>query len=216
MNIETKQINITTAHSEDVLSVAQIKINDIRLKIIELWDKQPIISQFPDIITVVEPTQQIAIAMQGKMVTISNQEIKSFETRDLENLIRLVLKTNELIDKPIIAFGYNFTFLVPIATPADGLTIKNKMKTNISLTSMEIPEADFLAGGVNLSYMKSSERVQITIIPQFAEDLKNPIAFIGQCNLHFFKDALPSLTDLVASFNLEHGYLKGEIDKILS
>jgi len=215
MNIETKQINIATVHSENILSMAQAKTNDIRLKIIELWNKQPIISQFPELVTIIEPTQQIAIIMQGKMVTVSNQEVKEFGARDLEGFLRLVLKTNELLEKPISAFGYNYTFLVPSNASDVASAIKTKMKANMSLPSMKISEDDFIAGGVNLSYMKSVERVQISITPQFTDDLKTPALFVGQCNLHFFKNTFPDLANLLKSYKESHDYLKGEVNKIL-
>ena len=216
MNIETKQINIVAVHSENILSMAQIKTNDIRLKIIELWDKQPIISQFPELVTVIEPTHQITIIMQGKMATVANQEVKEFEARDLENFLRLTLKTNELLEKPIAAFGFNYTFLIPSNVSDVAQAIKAKMKANMSLSSMKIPEPDFIAGGVNLSYMKSAERVQISITPQFTDDLKTPGLFIGQCNLHFFKNAFPDLAELLKSYKEAHDYLKSEVTKILT
>ncbi|MDP3041684.1 MAG: hypothetical protein Q8N62_02985 [Candidatus Omnitrophota bacterium] len=215
MEIETKQINITTAYSEGIASVAQIKTIDIRNQIIELWDKQPIISQFPDFVTIIEPTQQVTIVIQGRIVTVSNQEVKKFETRDLENFLRLVLRTNEILQKPIAAFGYNYTFLIPV-NAEDRPKIDSKIKKNINLTEMGVPEKDFITGGINLCYMKSSLRIQIITMPQFAEDLKNPIAFVVQCNVHFSQQKLPAFAELLGSFKDEHSYLEKEVEKILS
>ena len=110
MKIETKQVNITAVFAEDVLSLAQTKVSEIRSKVIELWDESPIVTQFPELVALIIPKEQISVTIQNKAIIIANQNIKPFEERDIEKFLQLVRNVLEILPKPMTAYGYNYHF----------------------------------------------------------------------------------------------------------
>lgn len=212
MAIETKQINIVQVYEENVLDITQLKMMDIRNTIIELWDKQPIINQFPDLVAIIEPAQQLSCVVQNRRVTISNQDVtKDFNSRDLENYIRFVIKFSEIISKPLKAFGFNYSFLFNF--PIENLLeIQNKNIGFINNPSKE----DLIGGGVNFSYMKEGDRIQIVSTPIYGEDLKSMISLDIQVNVHFFRDTMPGFSDLITLFKKHHDQLKEQVGAIFN
>lgn len=214
--IQTKQVNITQSYEESISDIVQLKIVDIRNKIIELWDKQPIIAQFPDVVAITEPTQQLNCVVQGKKAIISNQDIaKDFEGRDLDNFIRFVISFSKTIGKPIKAFGFNYTFLLDFSDDKDKLSkIKEKDKSFLNLSNLKIEDKDFLGNGINFSYMKDKDRIQIVSMPNYDETLKNVISLVIQTNVHFYEDKIPEFADLIARFKDYHKILRKKLDQI--
>lgn len=213
MEIETKQINITTVYPEDILYVAQTKVSEIRNKIIELWDDAPIITQFPEVIAIIAPKKQISITIQNRVIVISDQNIIPFESRDIENLLRLVKYILGLIPGKFTAYGYNFNYIFPINDSNQAL-FSEKINNIMNFETLSIDSANVLGCGLNFAYEENNTRYQIVASPQFAEDLKNPVSFISQFNVHFFKDELPEYSLLSESFISEHKNRKDFLSKI--
>lgn len=214
--IQTKQVNITQAYEEGISDIVQLKIVDIRNKIIELWDKQPIIAQFPDIVAITEPTQQLSCVVQGKKAIISNQDIaKEFEGRDLENFIRFVISFSKIIGKPIKAFGFNYTFLLGFSEDKEKLSkIRGKNKSFLNLSNLKIEDKDFLGNGINLSYMRDQDRIQIVSVPNYDETLKNVVNLVIETNVHFFESKIPEFADLIARFKDYHNILIEKLNEV--
>ena len=147
MEIQTKQINVAIAYAEDVLSFAQTKTVDIRTKIIELWDKQPIIQQFPDIIAILEPIQQLNIVIQNRKVIISNNEIKPLEGREIDKFLQLARDVSKILSKKMAAYGYNYTFVCSISED-DKKIVDSRMREIINFDKIGIAGADFISGCV--------------------------------------------------------------------
>lgn len=210
MLIETKQINIVQVYEENIFNIAQLKITDIKNKIIELWDKVPVITQFPDLIAIIEPTQQLSCIVQNKKATISNQDITNdFNGRDLENYIRFVGKFPEIIGKSLKVFGFNYSFFINF--PNEKLVdIRNK---NILLINNPTQE-ELLGGGINFSYIFNGDRLQIVSTPIYGDDLKNMIGLGVQTNVHFFKNEIPPFADFLKLFKSYHEELKKQVDNI--
>ena len=214
MEAQTKQINVTIAYAEDVLSFAQIKTIDIRNKIIELWDKQPIITQFPDIIAILEPTQQLNITIQNRKVIIANHDIKPFEARELEKFLQLVRSIVEILSKKIVAYGYNYTFICPV-TNEDKDAVDFRIKEIVNFEKINIPNTNIIAGGLYVIYKEVDKRLQISIAPQFADDVNQLSSFVIQCNVHFPVDQLPIFSELFNNFKNEHDNRKSFVENLL-
>jgi len=213
--IQTKQVNITQVYEEGILDIVQLKIVDIRNKIIELWDKQPIITQFPDMVAIAEPTEQLSCIIQGKKVIISNENIKEFKARDLDNFIKFVISFSKILGKPLKVFGFNYTFLFDF--PPDKITeIRTKNKNLLNFESLSIKKDDFLGNGINVAFMQDSNRVQIVSTPNYDDTLKNVINLIIQTNIHFYKNEIPAFSDLMTEFKNHHDKLIEKIDQIFS
>lgn len=215
MAFSTKQVNITLAQSEDVVALTQIKIVDLRNKIIELFDKQPIISQFPDVVAIVEPVNQLSTVVQSKKVIISNQEVKDFNGRDIEKLMQFANFFREVINKPLIGYGFNYTFILDIEAGTED-AIKGKNTSLINIDSLGIAATDLISSGVNISYIEGGKRFQIISTPLFEEKIQKMIALSVQTNVHFSQDALPGFTELVSSFKQCHDSIKSKVDNIFN
>ncbi|MDO8524654.1 MAG: hypothetical protein Q7R99_03425 [bacterium] len=214
--IQTKQVNITQAYEESISDIVQLKIVDIRNKVIELWDKQPIITQFPDMVAIIEPTQQLNCVVQGKKSIISNQDIaKEFEGRDLDNFIRFVISFSKTIGRPLKAFGFNYTFLLDFSDYKDKLSeIREKNKSFLNLSNLEIENKDFLGNGINISYMKDKDRIQIISMPNYDEALASVVSLVIQTNVHFYEDKIPEFADLIVIFRDYHRVLVEKLNQI--
>ena len=215
MEIQTKQINVAIAYAEDVLSFAQTKTVDIRTKIIELWDKQPIIQQFPDIIAILETIQQLNIVIQNRKVIISNNEIKPLEGREIDKFLQLARDVSKILSKKMAAYGYNYTFVCSISED-DKKIVDSRMREIINFDKIGIAGADFISGGLNFIYKDSDKRLQISITPQFADDVNKLSAFVIQSNTHFAKDKLPDYSELFEGFKEEHNNRLSFTKKLLS
>ena len=203
MKIETKQVNITAVHAEDVLSLAQTKVSEIRAKIIELWDDAPIVTQFPELIALIVPKEQVSITIQNRVITVANQDIKSFDTRNIEKFLQLVRAITEILPKPIVAYGYNYNFLVQ--TESENTDDAKKILNDIiNFDNLSIEKENVLGSGLNLSYLDGDIRHQVVITPQFSNDLKTLIAYPSSCNIHFVDIKLPDYSILLDSFKKEH------------
>ena len=214
MEIQTKQINVVIAYAEDVLSFAQIKTIDIRNKIIELWDKQPIITQFPDIIAILEPAQQLNITIQNRKVIIANNEISPFEARELDKFLQLVRSVGEILSKKIMAYGYNYTFICPISSENRDV-VDSRMKEIVNFEEIGISNTNIVAGGLNVIYKDTGKRLQISVAPQFADDVNQLSSFVIQCNVHFTIDQLPVFSELYNTFKSEHDNRKFFVENLL-
>lgn len=210
--METKQINIVQVYEENVLDIAQLKITDIRNMFIELWEKKPIITQFPDLIAIVEPTQQLNCVIQDRKVTITNQDIgKEFGSRDLENFIRFVEKFPKIMGKPLKAFGFNYSFFFSFPEEK-AVEIK---KRNTELISDPNGEK-LIGGGINMAYMEGDARVQIISTPIYGEDLKDMIGLNIQTNVHFLKNSILPFSELISLFKKWHDKLGEKVNNIFN
>jgi len=213
MEIQTKQINVTLAYAEDVLSFAQIKTVEIRNIIIDLWDKQPIIQQFPDIIAILEPTQQLNIVIQNRKVIIANNEIKPFDARELDKFLQLVRSVGDILSKKIIAYGYNYTFICPVNEESKDAA--DRIKQIIDFEKIGISGTDIIAGGLNVIYKDADKQLQVSVAPQFVDNVDQLAFFIIQCNVHFSVDQLPIFSELYSNFKKEHDNRRSFVENLL-
>ncbi len=213
MEIQTKQVNITQLFEENVVPHAQVKITDIRNQVIEIWNKEPIITQFPDVIGLIEPTDQITLTVQNKRIIIANQQIIELIARSNDKFIRLVVDCNKIINKPIKAFGFNYSFQLSL----DKSEIKKFRSINQSLVNikkLKINEDKYIGNGLNICYMDGRQRIQLIGMPMYSEDLKQVLSLDFQINVHFFVSILPKFRDLQDKFIKHHSKIVKKLREI--
>lgn len=210
--IKTKQVNITILFGDSVVSFIQDKTPEIRRKIIELYDDQPIINQFPDFIGFIAPKSQISIVAETKRIIISNQEIKEFKARNLENFLILIDYINKLINKDIKAFGFNYSFFINI-TGEDSDEIKRLLEI-INLEKLGIKNEKLIGGGINIAYEEDEIRIQMVSSPVYSDDTKKMIGQDIQTNIHFYKNKLDAFSDLSEKFSKFHDEMEKKINSI--
>ena len=215
MKIETKQISIVQVYDEPVTDMAQLKIADIRNKIIELWERTPTITQFPDLVAIIDPIGQLSAVVEGRKVTVSYQDSKEFASRDIEKFALFIIETRKILSKPLKAFGFNYAFFIDFSDDVSKMNELNKKL--VSTESLKIKQESLIGNGLNVSYTDGDDRIQIMCNPVYdVETLKTVIGLEVQTNVHFAKNEMPAFSEFVSSYKTYHEKLKEKLISIFS
>lgn len=210
--IEDKQTNVTMLFEEASISefIAD-KISEIRRIFLEVSEAAPIINQFPDFVSVIDPAAQINVVAHDRKIVISDQQVNPFESRNIEKFLNIVKKIDAKIERRFKVYGFNFVFWVNLQ---DNIPAIEKIKNWIP-RGIIAEEEVLLGGGLNFAYQKSDIRRLIDGDPVYDDTFTNLRGVSFACNSQFNNQTLPELNELISSFNAEHIEFKKKIEGLL-
>ncbi len=103
--------NIAVIFSENVGS--SLKTDQIEAKISTIYsEKTPrtVIAKFPGQVSFFIPEVQISIMVANQMMIVSDQTVGDFSKKDILKFAQLIAGIAEIINKPAIAYGFNFLY----------------------------------------------------------------------------------------------------------
>ncbi len=204
-NVDTRQVNMTFVFSDEVLSLAHLKVADLRTLVLEIFESEPVITQFPDVIAVIHPATQTNLLIERNRLIFTNGDLKPFESRDIDKFTQLAIKIYQLfVSKQLVAYGFNYSFVV--STEEQTAFKQNELCT---VTSLGILPEEIVGMGLHVTYKREGVRYQIQSIPVYGMEVGAINGLEANCNIHYFSMPFPTgLVDLVAQFRQGHDQMR--------
>lgn len=217
-NHQTKQINIILI-PEQIININEIKTDSLKTKIETMFnDSKVMVTQFPDILLVVDTTNQISVNVIRDLnkIIIADNNTSQYEGRPLHDFLYFVTEViKDIIDSNIKFYGFNILSIFDLENEEidSGSLLLNKFinKNNI----ISALNGDLKAAGVKLVYYNNDIRYQLKLDPRFGDNMEATKTVIVNQNVHF-QGNLPPLVDLEKNCNKIYSDLNQNLTKIFS
>ena len=188
------------------INIGSLNNNDIKNKLIDIYGEtcKPVVAQFPDLLLIFDPANQIEFSIIGEAeqnkISINDKKVTNYSSRELNKLSQLAKAAEEIIldeDQEISAYGFNILSLVDSSEKNSSRFILNSFINNEKIKDSIKP----VGGGVRLIYNKrhrgSNSVNDLRIDPHFDEKklFSSKTIHISQ-NSHFISKRLPGLSGL--------------------
>lgn len=220
--LSLRQFNVVSVFEE--LNLNSLPLDEIRGVLLDIYgaESKPLISQFPDILVVILPQNQINVVVEGKRLQIVDLKAGEFQDRDVTSFLRVTHQLNSLVlnaAKPnLLAYGFNFhgeilfgkvnskndsaKMLIPISIK-DEKKLSGLLKANIVGTSFRA------------IYKKRSRRFDVRIEPVFGSRATSTpratVSFNVQCDFSTF----PKFSELQKQFKESYKNFETDLNGIL-
>jgi len=191
------QVNVVIIPSTP-LDFGVISIDRIKTKLAETYsDSKPVLTQFPDLMLIFDSNNQISITIlkDNNRVIVADNKITPFTDRELENFLRFVKDTMDIINNNNIKnYGFNILSVFDIDQEGfdSGAFIRDQFMRNSA--KAEILQ-NVQSVGVNIVYRDGEIRYDLRLEPRFGPNLESSKSISANLNVHF-NGSLESLTEL--------------------
>lgn len=136
-------------------------------------DTEPVISQFPDVLALILPSNQVSMVAEGKRIIVSNSGIGPIANRNVDKLISFVNGINSLVtNNDLKAYGFNYDYTLeitgvtgPILNLYKSVFINNEESLTTKLGG------EILSVNQSLTFEHNGSRAQFTFNPLLDESL---------------------------------------------
>jgi hypothetical protein len=215
-NHKTTQINIVAIPNNpvDINSISIDKIKTLFSSIYE--DSKPVLTQFPEIIIIFDPNNQVSINIirEQNRIIIADQNITAYSNRNEDNFLKLSRKLVDIINSNDIKnFGFNInsTFDLDNGVEDSGKFIKDNF---IRVEKFESEGRVLNSAGFNVAYMENDIKFNLKLEPRMSPNASPTKAINVSQNVHYTK-SLPELTQLKSDYEAIYSNLLSALSNII-
>jgi len=195
-NHKTKETNIVVIPNNPI-DLSSVKPSELKDIIIEIYgDAKPVVTQFPDILMIFEPNNNISINIitdQNKIV-ISDNSVTEYTGRVMDNFFNLVCKIVEVINKNDIKnYGFN---IISVFDLDNGIDDSGKFIKNNFLNNEKFSDEKYVGAGLGIVYKNAGVRYNLSLNPRNDSNLEPTKSIIVSQNAHVAGNKIPPLSEL--------------------
>lgn len=217
-NHKTTQVNFVLIPNSP-LNIDGLDITKIKTKLSEIYsNSKTIITQFPEVLVVFDPNNNIAINVlkDQNRIIVADNTISPYSARPLENFFKLTKEIGDIINSNDIKdYGFNIltNFDLEDETGDSGRFISTNYLKKDKIEQLGILKS----AGLRIVYESVGNiRSELKIEPRFGPGLEPTKNIIISHNSHFANKSLPTLTDLSTQLQEIYNGLPGVLNKIFN
>ncbi|MEN9328645.1 MAG: hypothetical protein RI947_1453 [Candidatus Parcubacteria bacterium] len=200
-NHQTAQVNMVIIPNIP-LDIYALDTTKIKTKIADIFsDSKPVITQFPEIVVIFEPNNQISVNVikDDNKIIIADNKITPYTSRDTATFLKFAKEASDIIlgGSQAKQFGINILSVLDISGDSikSGEIIRDKF---INISNFNEKLGGTIEGaGIKVVYKKDTIRYDLMMEPRFGTDLIPTKSININLNAHLNGD-IPDLTRLTS------------------
>jgi len=168
-NPRTTQVNLTVIPNRPV-DLQVIETNKLRTKLSDVFgDVNPFVTQFPDLLLIFEPNNQISITVlkDENRIIIGDNKVSPYTSRNLEDFLRFAKDVVDIINQnDTQSYGFNILSILEVENGGDnsGKMVRDSF---VKLEKLEKFLGNVESTGLTITYRVENVRYQLKIEPRF-------------------------------------------------
>lgn len=200
INHRTTQVNLTIIPNKPV-ELQTVETGKLRAKLSDVFETaSPFVTQFPDLLLIFEPNNQINITVlkDNNRIIIGDNKLSPYMGRSLESFLKLAKGAVDIINQnDTQSYGFNILSVLEVGNEGSnsGEMVKEKF---VKTEKLEGLPGGIESAGLTIIYQVGDARHQLKIEPRFSGSNLEPTKLLSvNLNAHFAGQALPELTALL-------------------
>jgi hypothetical protein len=165
---------------------------------------QPIITKFPERISIFIPEAQVSLVVANSVIIVSDLKVGEFAKKDNLAFATLINKARNIINKDTIAYGYNYAYQVDGKSFSELANMAQQSFCKDDLSALGPIHANIKYVLPSFTIENGNCKIAIKISPAInspgSEEMDK---LIIESNVHF-NENLPDLAEMLASYDQRH------------
>ena len=215
INHKTKQINFVLIPKQSInFSIGTDNLKDVFIDKID--NSKPVITQFPEITILFDPTSQIGVSIikeQNKII-IADNNITNYSSRSTDTFLELTKKMVDVINNnDIKSYGFNIISSFDLDDKEDSAKyIKDNF---INFPKLDQDSIEIKGGNVGFIYEKGGIKYTLKLDSQIDTESNPTKTILVNQNVHFENKKLPDFSDFKRQTNEIYDELLQLLNKII-